>query len=285
MRPGSAAASGSRRASTTEADMEAEGTAGRPATAGIRRLWIFDFDGTLAPLVPDRDAARLHPSCLDLLKDLAALRDQRTAILSSRRLEDLAPRVPVPGLLLGGASGLAWQIPDGRRDLPPREVWSRLQAARARFLPRLDRIAHLPGIDLEDKQWSMSIHFRHASPEARKLVAAWAEAESTAGGAHLFRGPEVFELQFLPEVDKALGVQNLCRLLGADPDQVDLVYAGDDTNDLAAMRWVLARGGSAFFVGGACPITGPLPVGDPAALAEAVRGLLAEPGRGAGRKP
>jgi len=30
----------------------------------IRCHWVFDFDGTLSPLVPDRTAARLHPASL-----------------------------------------------------------------------------------------------------------------------------------------------------------------------------------------------------------------------------
>lgn len=241
----------------------------------LERLWIFDFDGTLAPLVPDRDAARLDPSCLELLQDLAALPRQRTAILSSRRLEDLAGRVSVPGLLLGGGSGLEWQGPAGRRDFLPQDGQSRLREARARILPRLARLAALPGVDLEDKQWSLAIHFRQSPPGARAQLEAWVDAKGAACGLPFFRGPEVFELQFLPGVDKALGVRNLCQLLGADPDRIGLVYAGDDANDLAAMQWVLARGGRAFFVGGTCPIAGPLPVEGPAALARAIRSLEA----------
>ena len=36
-----------------------------------RRLWVFDFDGTLSPLVPNRNAARLHPASGAMLKELA----------------------------------------------------------------------------------------------------------------------------------------------------------------------------------------------------------------------
>ncbi len=258
------------------ASMGAEETVGRPASAAgpFKRLWIFDFDGTLAPLVPDREAARLHPSCLELLRDLTAIEDQRTAILSSRQLEDLAPRVPVPGILLGGGSGVAWQTPDGRRDMPPPGGRNRLHAARARLRPLLDRVARLPGVDIEDKQWSIAIHFRAASSGARQQLEAWMAAEPT----NAFRGPEVFEIPLLPEIDKAFGVKNLCRLLHVDPHQINLVYAGDDTNDLVAMRWVLEHNGTAFFVRGTCPIPGPLLVKDPASLAQCVRNLLKNSG-------
>src|SRR3972149_2640835 len=79
----------------------------------IRRLWVFDFDGTLSPLVPDRTVARLHPASLALLKDLVADPRDRVAVLSSRTLEDIVPRVPVPQVYLGGGCGLAWRIPGG----------------------------------------------------------------------------------------------------------------------------------------------------------------------------
>jgi len=31
------------------------------------RIWFFDFDGTLSPIVRDRDQAELHPVCRKML--------------------------------------------------------------------------------------------------------------------------------------------------------------------------------------------------------------------------
>jgi len=50
-------------------ESESAGTIG----PGIRSLWVFDFDGTLSPIVEDRHAARIHPMCRELLKDLAGI--------------------------------------------------------------------------------------------------------------------------------------------------------------------------------------------------------------------
>ena len=186
----------------------------------LGRLWVFDFDGTLAPLVPERDQARLHQACLDVLEELVRWDGQQVAILSSRRLEDLASRVPVPGIFLGGGSGLEWQSPDGRHHLPPAPVQERLRFERARLRPLLDAAARLPGVELEDKTWSMSIHFRGASQEARRGLEAWLSARAAEEDMRIFRGPEVFEVPFLQETDKASGLQTLCRMLGADPDLV-----------------------------------------------------------------
>lgn len=68
---------------------------------GRRRLWVFDFDGTLSPIVPDRTAARLHPECRELLNELVRAPGRFVAVLSSREIEDLSRRVPLPGVFPG----------------------------------------------------------------------------------------------------------------------------------------------------------------------------------------
>ena len=69
----------------------------------LERLWIFDFDGTLSPLVPDRDAAALLPEGREMLSALVRLPRQGVAVLSSRLLDDLIPK-----------SRRGWALP-GRR--------------------------------------------------------------------------------------------------------------------------------------------------------------------------
>src|SRR5512139_1848564 len=89
---------------------------------GFRRLWVFDFDGTLSPLVPDRSTATLHPACREVLEELSAGPQEIVAVLSSRAIDDLVPRVPVPGVFLGGGSGLVWHLPGGLRVRPGAET-------------------------------------------------------------------------------------------------------------------------------------------------------------------
>jgi len=79
---------------------------------------MFDFDGTLSPLVTERTAASLDSACRDMLHRLAAVQGFHCAIISSRQLADLESRVDVPGIFLGGGSGLEWKLPDGRRQVP-----------------------------------------------------------------------------------------------------------------------------------------------------------------------
>ena len=82
---------------------------------GERSLWVFDFDGTLSSIVPDRNEARLHRECERMLRFLARSPWNRVAVLSSRTLDDIVSGVPIPGVFVGGASGLEWRLSRGRR--------------------------------------------------------------------------------------------------------------------------------------------------------------------------
>ena len=52
--------------------------------AAPQLLLCTDYDGTLAPLAPRPEQARLLPGASDLLYRLAALADTRVAIVSGR---------------------------------------------------------------------------------------------------------------------------------------------------------------------------------------------------------
>jgi|GEM_PF-132317 len=257
-----------------------------PRPAGPwRRVWVFDFDGTLSPIVPDRDAARLHPACGAMLRRLVRRTGEAVAVLSSRALEDLVPRVPVEGVVLGGGSGLEWRLPGGERIGPGRAARARLAAARGRAERFLAPLRGLPGVEVEDKGWSAAVHFRRASREVRARLEPALDALRRAPGLRAWDGPQVLEVQFLPGVSKVFGVRRLCRILRADPSRSVVVYAGDDAGDAEAMRWVLDRGGGAIAVGGAIRLERARAAAGPAELARIVGEMAgaesARPGGGA----
>lgn len=253
---------------------------GRPTgtiDAGTRSLWVFDFDGTLSPIVSDRHAARIHPMCRELLKGLARMPLHFVVVLSSREIEDLAKRVPFPRVILGGASGLEWRLPGGHRIRPGDPFEARREKVRGALDPLLTRLSHIPGVDLEDKGWSIAVHHRHVLPGVvPMLVPLLKELEETPD-VKVFRGPSVAEVQLLRNVSKSFGLRTICRIIGFDPSKDRVLYAGDDENDAGAMRWVLRKGGVAFSVGGAARVRGAKVVENPVALARAVANLAGIP--------
>jgi trehalose 6-phosphate phosphatase len=240
---------------------------------GYRRLWTFDFDGTLSPIVPVRSEARLHPSCRSLLLDMAGSPDNLVAVLSSRSLDDLVSRVPVPGLFLGGGSGLEWRLPRGQRISPGREAAQSREKALEKLLPVLAKIKSVPGTDIEDKRWSIAVHYRKAAPGARSTLAPLLDEVRGRYNVRVFDGPDVAEIQLVPGWEKARGLESLCHFLRFDPSGGRIAYAGDDENDGTAMRWALSRKGIALAVGNGPRVSGSRVVSGPAALARAVRSL------------
>lgn len=229
------------------------------------RLWIFDFDGTLSPLVPDRRAARILPQARDLLKGLTSAPGEVVAVLSSRLLDDLIPRVEIPGVYLGGGSGVEWLLPGGEKRTAV-DMAERLTEARHSLIPAIGSLLSIPGVDLEDKVWSVAIHLRGVRPHQSEQISSFLKDRLRGRGLRFFRGPEVFEIQFLPELDKLFGVKTLCELVGVDPLWNQLIYVGDDENDAVAMAWVIQQGGLAVKVGYSPMVPGAWHVTNPAAL-------------------
>jgi trehalose 6-phosphate phosphatase len=238
-----------------------------------RSLWVFDFDGTLSPIVADRHAARIHPMCREMLRGLARMPTHFVVVLSSREIEDLAKRVPLPRVILGGASGLEWRLPGGHRIRPGEPFEARREKVRGALAPLLSRLSHMPGVDVEDKGWSIAIHHRHVLPEVVAMLEPLLKELEGTPDVRVYRGPSVVEAQLLRNVNKSFGVRTICRIIGLDPSIGRILYAGDDENDAVAMRWVLRKGGIAFSVGSAAHVPGARVVENPVALARAVAAL------------
>jgi trehalose 6-phosphate phosphatase len=148
-------------------------------------------------------------------------------------------------------------------------------------MPELATLSGIQGVDLEDKKWSVAVHVRRVSHDDRIRVSDFLGALSRTTGIRLLRGPEVHEIQLLPEIDKLFGVVILCEMLNFVPGPGTLVYAGDDENDALVMRWVLRKGGTALSVGRDPMIPGVAVLEHPAALVTEVRRLA---GLNAGRQ-
>jgi len=233
-------------------------------------LWLFDFDGTLSPIVPDSGTAALHPACGAMLAELVKAPLQHVAVLSSRRLDDLVGRVPVQGLFLGGVSGAKWQAPDGHRVSLSGKPAETLATVRRELLPEIAALADLPGIRVEDKMWSLALHTRHAPDSSRECLVERLSRWNPGRRVRIFRGPEVYEIQLVPRINKSFGVRMLCRIMEFTPASGTLFYAGDDENDALAMRFVTRLGGTAITVGQRALIPASMLVANPRELADEV---------------
>lgn len=233
-----------------------------------RVVWIFDFDGTLSEIVPDRHKAVLHPECKRVLSRLSHDSAGEVVILSSRTLEDLTHRIPLKRITLMASSGLEIRLSDGQIKLPETGIFRQAIDARKTLLPAIaSMLGSVEGVDLEDKMWSITVHYRNVPAASRPKIRTLLAALRTIPALKLFAGPEATEITFLPQVDKSKGLRQLLSLLRIDLAKTRVLYAGDDQNDAKAMRWVLSRLGTAIVVGNRIKVKGAMVVQGPEELA------------------
>ncbi len=196
-----------------------------------RLLVACDFDGTLTPLVSHPDKAELPGAVLDVLRRLHAAPGVSLAVVSGRSLEDLTRRVPLPDLIFAGNHGLEIRGLglDGERSQAA-ALKPRLRTLAA----RLDEaVGGVPGVLLENKGLTLTVHLRNVIPSHRDMVAR----EVRVIGAHdtafkLQEGHMV--LEFLPDIgwDKGAALRQITARLGLP--RCAAFYAGDDTTDESA---------------------------------------------------
>jgi trehalose 6-phosphate phosphatase len=187
-----------------------------------RALLAFDFDGTLAPIVPDRNAARMQPSTRRLLRALSLL--YPCAVISGRSRSDVAARLGgVPLIAIVGNHGAE----AGRGPLD-RTRRARLLAWKLHLGAKLSAV---PGIEVEDKGFSIAVHYRHvpSRPDARALVVRAAE---DLDGARVFGGHAVVNVVPANAADKGTALEGLIERAGPRP----VLYVGDDRTDESAFR-------------------------------------------------
>lgn len=185
-------------------------------------LCAFDFDGTIAPIVDDPAAARVAPS---VLRRLAALAEfTPVAIITGRSLEDISLRLDFfPEFVIGnhGMEGLPGEERNEERYRLSCRAWLHdLQGA-------LGRAGLDPAIWIEDKIYSLSVHYRLAQDPPAMESKLRRLLELTLPGVRIVEGKFVFNLLPADAPDKGQALKMLRTLTGAQ----SVIYIGDDVTD------------------------------------------------------
>jgi trehalose 6-phosphate phosphatase len=202
----------------------------RPADVAL----FVDFDGTLAPIVDDPDAARPLPGSVDLLDRLAG-RLGVVGVVSGRPVSFLQAHLP-DSLALAGLYGLESLVGGRRRDHGQGGCWREV----IEDLGAHAEAAGPSGMRVERKDLSITLHYRE-HPGIEDEVAAWAAAEAGRSGLEARPARRSWELHPPIAVDKGTAVADL---VGA---ATMVCFIGDDHGDLPAFEALdhLATAGAA----------------------------------------
>lgn len=185
-------------------------------------LYAFDFDGTLAKIVPEPSAAQMGRSVRFWLNALAKCAP--TAVISGRSLEDLRSRLGVEVSCLIGNHGSEGPHVDQADMRQVREVcagW--LQLVSDRFYAVLAQ----SGVFVEKKPYSVSFHYRTAERrgQARALISR--VVTELTPSPRIVLGKSVVNV--LPTIawHKGTALVECMRRLGS----TGALYVGDDVTD------------------------------------------------------
>jgi len=214
-------------------------------TKGMKPILFLDYDGTLTPIVNRPEHARLAPVSRKTLSVLANNPQWTVVVISGRKLADIKKRVGIKGLIYVGNHGLEMEG-CGVRFLHPQAL--KTQKVMRLLVRRLNRkFAGLSGIQVEDKVYTLSIHYRRASSKAvllaQRLLCSSLTDVLKKGSVSLTHGKKVWEVR--PKVDwnKGTAVDYLRKFLTEKDNKTrTLFYFGDDVTDESAFKTLRRRG-------------------------------------------
>jgi trehalose 6-phosphate phosphatase len=238
---------------------------------GEKLVLLFDYDGTLTPIVEHPWQAKLAPHTRELLANLAAQPNVYVGVFSGRRLDELEQLIDLPQLYYCGLSGVELRLggnlmvhPTARENVPLiDEITKRLAA-----------IEHVyPGAWVEHKRYGFTVHFRGVDPslieEVHKRVLGFLECWTRQ--LRIIDAPLAVEVLVGGTWTKGDAVRKVMEQVG---EPAFVLYAGDAPNDREALDAATAHGGIALGVGPLAPPSVTAHVADPDTLVKWFNALL-----------
>lgn len=229
-------------------------------------VFLFDYDGTLTPIVRHPSLAFLPLATREVLARLTALPDVTAAVLSGRGLDEVKSRVGLDHFYYAGSGGLEIDLLSERRVFPGcAEFEPTLNAVHESLLKPLQQF---PGTWVERKPAALAVHFRGLLP----LNAVCFRMEvcnrlALLDGVRFRVVSEAVEVTPSGGWDKGTAVDAILERQRAQHPSSLPVYFGDAPNDAEGMVATLKGGGIPVGIGLDAPEVAVFRVPDPAALA------------------
>lgn len=243
---------------------------------GTPLLLLLDIDGTLSPIALRPGDAVVPPETQTLLRALADRSSVLVAAISGRAADDARRMLGVDG---------AWIIGNHGMEIAPPGAPAAVRDDVAAFVGKIteacrraaEALREYDGVIVEDKRWTLSVHYRRASRDAVPAVQRIVGEIAASLGLKLTQGKEVLEIRPPLDIHKGSAAVALAESLGADESAASVFAAGDDRTDEDMFRALRARLPQAVTVrvGESGETAAEYRVADPARLRELLEALLA----------
>jgi trehalose-phosphatase len=213
--------------------------------AAASLLVMFDYDGTLTPIVERPSDAHLPQDVRRSLLTLSECKGVSVAIVSGRELRDVQARVGLSGLIYAGNHGLQVSAP-GFGFIEPLAISYRSELELLCDV-LASNIATVEGAWVERKGLTASVHFRQAAFDRIEEL-EYIVTSSIDGYHHNFyitAGHAVYEIRPRARWHKGAAVNWIGAQLAPAADLG--IYVGDDVTDEDAFQAL--RGGVTVRVG------------------------------------
>lgn len=188
---------------------------------------MTDIDGTISPMAPRPDEARVSEEVREVLANLAG--DFRlVALLSGRSVEDMFSMVPIDDVVMVGNHGMEMLRDGVASDAPAAAPYRSVMAEVAEQLAgEVD-----PGVIVQPKGLSISLHYRLAEDPraAQDRLRSLVRPMLTAHSLRIQQGRLVIDVRPDCPVDKGTAVRQLVNDYGL----THVLVLGDDATDTAA---------------------------------------------------
>jgi len=189
----------------------------------VNTLYAFDYDGTLSKISTKIEDANLPNSTYRLLSILS--QQAQVAIVSGRSISDLKKRVRLPNVYLIGNHGLEGVVKGKTNQASAKKIC-------VNWLESLRTQNFDDNIFVEDKKYSISIHFRESKNRTLSIKKIEAAIRELSPSPRLIGGKSVYNLIPKDSPNKGTAILELKKIKRIK----NVFYIGDDETDEDVFR-------------------------------------------------
>ena len=174
---------------------------------------FLDFDGTLAPIRKDPEKAQPGKKVKDILKKLMGKNNISIALVSGRGIEDIKKRICFEEITYAGNHGFELSGPHLDFVFPSAKKSEKTMKAVGEKLR--GRLKDIKGVIVEDKRFSLSVHYRMVD---KKYVSGVVQEVERVADPYLkkhkikvTKGKKVIEIRPPAAWDKGRAVKKLLK--------------------------------------------------------------------------